>query len=67
MNEIKIVSFSFSSSVLEYNSNEKLLEAWSGARFYKNQHYVLSWYEENLTVETNCVFFLLHTKIKSMQ
>ena len=45
----KIVSYSFSSSVIEYNSNEKLLEAWSEARFYKNQHYVLSWYEENLT------------------
>ena len=27
MNEIKIVSYSFSSSVIEYNSNEKLLEA----------------------------------------
>ena len=26
MNEIKIVSYSFSSSVIEYNSNEKLLE-----------------------------------------
>ena len=49
MNEIKIVSYSFSSSVIEYNSNEKLLKAWSGARFYKNQHYVLSRYEENLT------------------
>ena len=45
MNEIKIVSYSFSWSAIEYNSNEKLLEAWSGARFYKNQHYVLSWYE----------------------
>ena len=27
MNEIKIVSYSFSSSVIEYNSNEKLLKA----------------------------------------
>ena len=27
MNEIKIVSYSFSSSVIEYNSNGKLLEA----------------------------------------
>ena len=41
--------YSFSSSVIEYKSNEKLIKAWSGARFYKNQHYVLSWYEENLT------------------
>ena len=49
MNELEIVSYAFSSSVIEYNSNEKLLEAWSGACFYKNQHYVLSWYEENLT------------------
>ena len=45
MNEIKIVSFSFSSSVIEYNSNEKILEAWSGTRFYKNQDYD----EEKLT------------------
>ena len=37
MNEMKIVSYSFSSSVIEYNTNEKLLRAWSGARFYKNQ------------------------------
>ena len=49
MNEIKIVSYSFSPSVTEYNSNEKLLEAWREARFYKNQCYVLSWYEEKLT------------------
>ena len=47
MNEIKKASYSFSSSVIEYitteyNSNERLLEAWSGARFYKNQHNVLS-------------------------
>ena len=27
MNEIKIVSYSLSSSVIEYNSNEKLLKA----------------------------------------
>ena len=27
LNEIKIVSYSFSSSVIEYNSNEKLLKA----------------------------------------
>ena len=27
MNEIKIVSYSFSSPVIEYNSNEKLLKA----------------------------------------
>ena len=44
----KIVSYSFSSSVIEYNSNEKLLKVWSGA-FTKNQYYILSWYEENLT------------------
>ena len=31
MNEIKIVSYSFSSSVVEYNSNEKLLKVLSGA------------------------------------
>ena len=67
MNEIKIVSYSFSSSVIEYNSNEKLLKAWSRARFYKNQHYVLSWYEENLTQYKQIAYFLLHTKIKSMQ
>ena len=48
MNELEIVSYAFSSSVIEYNINEKLLEAWSGACFYKNQHYVLSWYEEDL-------------------
>ena len=35
MNEIKIVFYSFSSSVIEYNSNEKLLKGGSGARFYK--------------------------------
>ena len=57
MNEIKNVSYSFSSSVIEYNSNENLLKAWSRARFFKNQHYVLSWYEENLTqLETYCIF-----------
>ena len=39
LNEIKIVYYLFSSSVIENNSNEKLLEAWSGARFYTNQHY----------------------------
>ena len=60
MNEIKIVIYSFSSSEIEYNSNEKLEEAWSGARFYKNQHYVLSWYELG-TVETHCIiFFITH-------
>ena len=59
MNEIKIVSISFSSSVIEYNSNEKLLEAWSGARFYKNQHYVLSWYEENLTQYKQIAYFFV--------
>ena len=37
MNEIKIVSYSFLSSVMEYNSNEKLLETWSGARFDKRK------------------------------
>ena len=44
-------SYSFSSSVIlmEYISNEKLLKAWSGARFYKNQHYVISRYEESLS------------------
>ena len=36
--EIKIVSYSFSSPVIEYNSNGKLLKVWSGVRFYKNQH-----------------------------
>ena len=55
----KIVSYSFSSSVIEYNSNEKLLEAWSGARFYKNQHYVLSWYEENLTQYKQIAYFFV--------
>ena len=52
LNEIKIVSYSFSSSVtvIENNSNEKPLEAWSGARFYKNQNDVLSWYLENSTL-----------------
>ena len=59
MNEIKIVSYSFSSSVIEYNSNEKLWEAWSGARFYKNQHYVLSWYEENLTQYKQIIYFFV--------
>ena len=49
-NGIKTVSYSFSSSVIKYNSNEKLLEAWSGARFYKNQNHVLSWYLENSTL-----------------
>ena len=48
MNEIKIVSYSFSSSVKEYNLNEKLLEVLSGARIKENQHIVL-WYEENLS------------------
>ena len=45
LNEIKIVYYLFSSSVIENNSNEKLLEAWSGVRFYKNQHDVLAWYD----------------------
>ena len=59
MNEIKIVSYSFSSSVIEYNSNEKLSKPWSGARFYKIQHYVLSWYEENLTQKKQIAFFFV--------
>ena len=64
MKEIKIVSYSFSSSVIEYNSNEKLIETWSGSHFYKNQHNVLSWYEENYIYANPYVFFLLkfHTK-----
>ena len=35
MNEIKIVSYSFSSSVKEYNSNEKLLRHEAGLVFAK--------------------------------
>ena len=68
MNEIKIVSYSISLLVIEYNSNEKLLQASkAGLDFTKIYiDYVLSWYEDKLdTVETNCNF--LHTKIKSMQ
>ena len=67
MNEIKIVSYSFSSSVIEYNSNEKLLKAWSGARFYKNQH--MSYHDMKKTWHSRnkLHIFLLHTKIKSMQ
>ena len=60
MNEIKIVSYSFSSQVIEYNSNEKLFDAWSGARFYKNQHtlcLIRIWRKLD-TVETNCIIFI---------
>ena len=35
---------SFSSSAIVKHSHGKKLEAWSWASFYKNQHYVLSWY-----------------------
>ena len=65
MNEIKIVAYSFSSSVIQYNSNEKLLKAWSGARFYKNQHssLIMIWRKLD-TVETNCIFFCYTLKLK---
>ena len=38
--EIKIALYWFLWSAWEYDSNEKYLEAWSGAHFYKNHQYV---------------------------
>ena len=56
MKEIKMVSYSFSSSVIEYNSNEKLFEAWSWARFYKKSTLCLIMIWRKLDrVETNCI------------
>ena len=63
----------FLSSLLEYDSNEKYLEAWSGAHFYKIQHYFytsISFYimkrRKLYTVDKNAQFISLHNKFKIM-
>ena len=65
MNEIKIVSYSFSSSVIEYNSNEKLLK--QGSLLQKSSLCLIMMWWKLDTVETNCMIFILYTKIKSTQ
>ena len=65
MNEIKIVSYSFSSSVIEYNSNEKLLK--QGSLLQKSSLCLIMMWWKLDTVETNCIIFILYTKIKSTQ
>ena len=65
MNEIKIVFYSFLSSEIEYNSNGKLLEAWSGASFYKNQQKsTMSYHDKKKAWHSRKKLFLFHTEIE---
>lgn len=67
-NEIQIVLYLFSSSPIEYNSDEKEFKAWSGTRIYKYSTSCLIMTLRNLDpVDTFTHFLKLHEKIKNMK
>ena len=47
-------------SAVEYNSKEKELDTWSGARFYKSTFSLIMLWRKFYTVDENCIFFLSH-------
>ena len=57
----------FSSSAIVKDSKGKKVGDMSGARFYKNQHYVFMIWRKLDPVGKNCTHLLSHNKIKNIK